>query len=770
MKKLTLFITLALMLAGCTTSGNHINVHNTDELVQAVESIEPGDQLLLADGVYKDVQLKISVSGTAENPVMIRAENAGKVSFEGLSNLKLGGTYITIKDIQFKNGHTPDNAVIQFKIDDQHIASHCRITNCVIESYNQPNRYTPDHWVEFWGRHNQLDHCYIAGKSNNGPTVRVFLKGNEHIRNYHQIVNNYFGPRPRKGGPHGETIQIGESYTSMTPSYVIVRDNYFERCNGEVEVISSKSNFNEFRNNIFYECEGSLVLRHGNYCLIDGNRFIGNPNSQFMGGIRVINTGHWITNNYFYQLQADEFRAPLAIMNGIPKSPLNRYNQVTDVVVAYNSWIDCRTPWQFSVGANMKKKDVLPRSEIRSARPRRVLLANNLVYNHQTDPQPIKMYDKLDGIRFEGNVFHNGDQQVSLAGIVNSDLQLKQETDWLYVPDGDAAQELSAVYHGFDFEQIETDLFGNSRRGKNRVGAIAGTVAPATAKIDKSKYGPDWFNPSPPAKAVKVHSVKPGSGKLSAIVAAAADGDIIELAAGSYDVEQSLNIDKQLTLRAVDKNSSVKLSFTRDDGTLFIMQPNGNLYLNGLDLKGSKAQTVFSTLKENMSAAYRLHVSDCRIENFKQVLKAYRGSFADSMLFRSTTFKNCAVGLELAAETNDKGDYNAEFLTISNCRFEQISQEVLNYYRGGYDESTIGGNLLVENSTFTNCGRTEKSKILLKTRGIINVRLNGNIFTDNPVKLVALLWGEKNNTYQANKILRSGRIRVDKYLKQKLMY
>ncbi|MGS0528235.1 chondroitinase-B domain-containing protein [Zobellia nedashkovskayae] len=42
-------------------------------------------------------------------------------------------------------------------------------------------------------------------------------------------------------------------------------------------------------------------------------------------------------------------------MNGIKKSPLNRYIQVTDVVVAYNSYINC-SPWQFSVGSNVESK------------------------------------------------------------------------------------------------------------------------------------------------------------------------------------------------------------------------------------------------------------------------------------------------------------------------------------------------------------------------------------------------------------------------------
>ena len=95
---------------------------------------------------------------------------------------------------------------------------------------------------------------------------------------------------------------------------------------------------------------------------------------------------------------------------------------------------------------------------------------------------------------------------------------------------------------------------------------------------------------------------------------------------------------------------------------------------------------------------------------------------------------------------------------------------MIDYYRGGYDESTIGGNLLVTNSTFTNCGAKEKNEILLNTRGIINVDISKNTFKNNPVKLVALLWGAKNNSHSDNQISNSGEIRVEENLKMKLMY
>ena len=132
--------------------------------------------------------------------------------------------------------------------------------------------------------------------------------------------------------------------------------------------------------------------------------------------------------------------------------------------------------------------------------------------------------------------------------------------------------------------------------------------------------------------------------------------------------------------------------------------------------------------------------------------------------------KNCQNGIELSAETNDKGDYNVGFLTINNCQFDNIKENVVDYYRGGYDESTIGGTLLITNSNFTNSGEAEENGILLNTRGIINVDISKNTFENNRVKLVALLWGAKNNSHSENKVVNSGKFLVQDNLELTLIY
>jgi poly(beta-D-mannuronate) lyase len=86
-----------------------------------------------------------------------------------------------------------------------------------------------------------------VGKSNQGVTMAVRLDSAESQENRHRVDYNYFGPRPVLGSNGGETLRIGTSQYSLTNSFTTVENNYFDRCDGEVEIISSKSGGNTFR-------------------------------------------------------------------------------------------------------------------------------------------------------------------------------------------------------------------------------------------------------------------------------------------------------------------------------------------------------------------------------------------------------------------------------------------------------------------------------------------------------------------------------------------
>jgi poly(beta-D-mannuronate) lyase len=585
MNKSLFIISLFLLLISCNKNTTHtILVSNSSELNDAIKNGKPGDDIVLKNGVWKDVAIQFRGKGTKENPITIAAETAGKVSLEGKSYLKFGGEYLVVKDLLFQNGYSPSNAVVDFRIDKKEIANNCKLTNCVILDFNKPKRDNSDLWIQFWGRNNELSNSYLAGKTNKGPTVRISIEGIESINNYHQIINNHFGPRPVKGGPSGETIQLGNSYTSMSPSYTTVANNLFEKCNGEVEIISSKTNFNTFKNNVFYMSEGSVVTRHGNYATIDGNYFIGDGVNENIGGIRIINTGHWVVNNYFYNLIGENFRSPLAVMNGIPKSPLNRYNQVTDVVVAYNTYVNCESPWQFGVGQNLPQKEVLPKSEIRSARPIRTTVANNIIYNKKGYKDIVVEHDKADGVTFASNVVDN--RGVSFNDFDNElkavSLNLKKISDHIQLPT--ETPNTVKAYKGFDFNTIEKDLFGNSRKNNTSIGATVSTEIQNPNILDKTKYGTSWFSNEVEPREPVTYTVTTAE-DIQAKIDTAENGDIINLNFNNSQIDKSIIINKTITITG---NGKATLKYNgKKETPLFSLQPKGKLTIEKVILKGN---------------------------------------------------------------------------------------------------------------------------------------------------------------------------------------
>ena len=142
----------------------------------------------MSNGTWEDVEIEFKGYGSMEKPIVLRAETAGEVFIEGESNLQLGGEYLVVNGLTFQNGYSPTSSVIEFSINKDTVAHHSRVTHCVIKDYNKLQRNKTDLWVKLKGRHNQLDHCYLAGKSNRGPTVRVDLEGNQSIKNFPQVM------------------------------------------------------------------------------------------------------------------------------------------------------------------------------------------------------------------------------------------------------------------------------------------------------------------------------------------------------------------------------------------------------------------------------------------------------------------------------------------------------------------------------------------------------------------------------------------------------
>ena len=94
--KNSLLLSLVLLLCCCKQESNTshvINVNTQNELNSAIKNSNAGDEIVLSNGVWKDVQIKFRGKGTKDSPITIKAETAGKVIIEGESYLKFGGEY-----------------------------------------------------------------------------------------------------------------------------------------------------------------------------------------------------------------------------------------------------------------------------------------------------------------------------------------------------------------------------------------------------------------------------------------------------------------------------------------------------------------------------------------------------------------------------------------------------------------------------------------------------------------------------------------------------
>jgi poly(beta-D-mannuronate) lyase len=333
-----------------------------------------GDTIVLKNGNWTNQSISLRAFGTAAQPVVLVAESPGLVIFNGTSKIAVSGQFVEVSGIYFKDGTLSGSAVFDFRTSSSNTAENCRLTNCAIVNYNPALNTVDSKWVSLYGRNNRVDYCSFENKNNSGTLLVVWLSSG--IVPAHIIENNFFGYRNANLDSSGnelngqEIIRIGDSNTSMQYANCVVRGNYFERCNGEIEIISNKSCGNLYSNNVFFECRGMLTLRHGNDCTVEGNYFFGNKVSS-SGGVRIIGEEHKVYNNYFQDLMGNNFRAALCMVRGKENSVLNDYFQVKNALVVFNTFVNCYEA--FCINYNSSSTYTMP--------PIGTVVAHNHVYN-----------------------------------------------------------------------------------------------------------------------------------------------------------------------------------------------------------------------------------------------------------------------------------------------------------------------------------------------------------------------------------------------------
>ena len=754
MKLKTSTFLLFLLVFNLNIKANNIKVNTNKELSEAIKNVKAGDTITLANKTWTDVKINFYANGTSANPITLKAETPGKVILNGNSRIIIYGTYLHVDGLWFKEGNTINKPVITFRKSTTEVAKFCRVTNCAISNYNPEDRASKYNWVELGGNNNRVDHNSFFGKTNQGPVLVVVLKDSEEsINNNHRIDNNYFGFRPALGSNGGETIRIGTSHVSMESSKTIVEQNLFEHCNGEVEIISNKTCDNIIRNNLFIESEGVLTLRHGNRCLVEGNVFFGN-NKPNTGGIRVINEGHIIQNNLMIGLKGDGFRAPLVIMNGVPNGPANRYNPVKDVVVQNNTFINC-SPIELCEGSDKE----------RSAVPTSTIIANNLFYNNEKI-NLLTISDDISGISFSGNKIQGG-IQVNQKGF--DKVNLKWENLESYpIPTLDSDALLKAIT---TIRSNRTDLTG-AVRTKVRAGAII----PGNKKLPIAltiNPGVSWSlkKPSPTTieQEYKIVSVKPGENTLSNAVKKARNYTTLQLSEGEYTITKAMRVDASIRIEGAGRDKTIlKISknIQKSPGYFFKINEGNSFVLKGLQIDASDdIEMRYGIISQNTptSKSYKFKMDDVFIHGLtstsSSAFKAYKGTFADTIQILNSRIENVFRGLNLSYEKDNVGKYNAEVIDIKNTIFKDIDQFAVNYYRGGNDESTLGGQLNIDHSIFYNVYNDEKGRVL-RTNGIVKININNSVFAESNYSPYSAILKGVNNKGSNNVVFNAGEIKA----------
>ena len=681
-KTFILFVGLTMLLFSCSQENGGRLVGSIDEFNQAVADAQPGTVITMANGVWTDVELVLKGKGEEGNPIKLQAETPGQVIISGQSNLSFSGEYIEVSNLVFKDGHTPTSAVISYRTGVDELANNSRVTNCVIDGFANPERFTGDHWVFMYGKNNRFDSNSLIGKSNRGVTMAVKMDTEASRDNKHIIENNYFGPRPVFGSNEGETLRIGTSHFSREFSNTTVRNNYFDRVNGEHEIVSNKSCGNEFRNNVFFECQGTLTMRHGTNTLVENNYFLGNG-KQNTGGIRIINEYQTVRKNYLTGLTGRRFRGALVIMNGVPNSPINRYNQVVDSYMENNIVINCDYI-QLCAGSD----------EERSATPTGSSFKNNLILGN-TNPNPFTIFDDVSGIEFAGNLMSEGLKPPFEQGFESVALELSENENGLLVPPA---------------ELVESIEFG-----------------PIALPVTKEEVGASYY----PKREIQgsfdvgeTTAVAPGTDTLLDAIRNSKSGDVLVLEnGGEYVMTKYALVNHPLTIKTEGDDKGVILS---ERQSFFRIQNGGalrfkNVLFDGASSPDQSGNNVITTTYA-MNKNYALVIEDCEVKDLDKnhsfnFIAPAKYTFADSVVILNSKFTNVTGSvLTLDMEVEDIGNYNAENIKIIGSSFTDVKHEIANVYRGGTDESTFGPIMTVRDIEISNCGHGKRNNVAATLR------------------------------------------------------
>ena len=420
----TMLVVIGLFLTISFTKAQTLYT-TTASLVTAVNlagTNGTGGTFILKDGTYNNASMTFNAIATSANPIIIKAQTIGGVTFTGKSSMTLGygAAHLTIEGFKFDCTSTSSLTLIKFQGN-----NNIRITRNDFTGSIPTDLTTKVIGIliggvysdttapyQYLSHDNRIDHNFFHDKANAGNYITIDGTNSAVVSQNDRIDHNHFknlGPRQTN---EMEAVRMGWSAMSNSSGNTILENNLFENCDGDPEIVSVKSCDNIIRNNTFIGSYGSLVLRSGRRNVVQGNYFFGNARpiglagdgvtAVYTGGIRIYGVDHVVVNNYMEGLNGTRWDAPITLTQGDvidngSNTNLTSHHRAERVMIANNTLVNnvngIQIGYMNGTGTSTYNKPLLG-----------VTLANNIVTGNTNSLVEIIDNASITGVTFTNNL------------------------------------------------------------------------------------------------------------------------------------------------------------------------------------------------------------------------------------------------------------------------------------------------------------------------------------------------------------------------------
>lgn len=327
--------------------GRVFGVRSVADVERLQGKLQPGDQIVIEGGRWKDCEITIRGAGTFQLPIIVRA--AKDTVLTGNSSLSLYGSHFLVYALKFVGHGDVTKELTALRLGEvDHPCNDSLVYRVHIENYNSASERFDDlkvHYVSCVGTNNTIAKCTFKDKENMGTMVSLELphSGTQRIDVFDNTFSGFSTAHKRKASD-GEYkfIQLGSSEVCSHSAYSVMEENKFEHDMGQGETVSIKACDVIVRRNKFIGNQGGFNLRSTDRCLVEQNLFDGEGQDD-MGGVRISGANHWVIDNVLIHLihPRNYYDFPISIHTAsdpVIRDGQQQYGRVDNVVVAGNKF------------------------------------------------------------------------------------------------------------------------------------------------------------------------------------------------------------------------------------------------------------------------------------------------------------------------------------------------------------------------------------------------------------------------------------------------